>query len=243
MLNAANPIRVKENPNLKLDYTVSELSLKYHLQGYPTKKINDAHWASKDLPLVYRYLHAMLVSAFFAERTDQLQAARMWLADYQCENIMACTQEQTFLDGAMKSYSLILKKKELKQLRKIQTQVDQRVKKFKAQIPSHGGLCPKYADRKSWFALAYELYCPGFKTLMAHGGLENMITESLMVLAETQSHQSVMSSSRILRFRHEGDVDCETPWSIQIECEVGATKPIYKLTCEKKNSNQVSCKE
>lgn len=64
-------------PNLKLDAVVSEMSLKYHLNGYPTKKVDNAYWASKDLPLVYRYLHTMLATAFFSECADQLQAARL----------------------------------------------------------------------------------------------------------------------------------------------------------------------
>jgi len=230
-------------PNLKLDAEVSEMSLKYQLNGYPTKKIDNAYWASKDLPLVYRYLHTMLVTAFFSERADQLQAARLWLGDYQCENIMACTQEQSFLDGVMKAYALILKKKELSLLKKIQNQVDDRVRKFKSQKPATNGLCNKNAEREKWFSLAYELYCPGFKTLMSQGGLENMITESLLRLTEQQSGQIIMSSSRILHYKHEGDIDCETPWIIQLECE-SVSKTTYKLNCEKtKASTKVACTE
>lgn len=72
---------------------------------------------------------------------------------------MACTQEQSFLDGAMKAYTLILKKKELVLLKKIQTQVDERVRKFKTQKPAPVGLCSKNAERDKWFSLAYELNC------------------------------------------------------------------------------------
>jgi hypothetical protein len=230
--------------NQKLDFEISQLSYKYHLEGYPTKKIDDAYWAKKDLPHHYRYLHSMLVAAFFSERPDQLNEARMWLVDYQCENIMACQEAQSFLDVAMKAYSLIMKKNELKLLRQIQNQVDTQVKKFKSQKPSTAGLCAPNADRKKWFELGYEIYCPPFKTLTAQGDTNHLTTKSLLNLVEWQSQQVILSSSLVMDFGHDGDIDCETDWTVQLKCKVGSKDNAYKLNCaRKKDSSKISCVE
>jgi len=229
--------------DLKLDFEVSQRSYKYHLEGYPTKKLDDAFWAQKDLPHHYRYLHAMLVAAFFSEKATQLKEARLWLADYKCENIVACTEAQSFLDVAMKAYSLILKKDDLKLLRGIQNQVDIRVKKFKTQQPSTAGLCAVNAERKKWFELGYEIYCPPFKTLTAQGDTNHLTTKSLLKLIEHQSKQVVLSSSRVMDFGHDGDIDCETDWTVQLKCEAGGKDKAYKLNCNRSKDQKVTCVE
>ena len=229
--------------NLKLDFDISQLSYKYHLEGYPTKKIDDAYWAKKDLFHHYRYLHAMLVAAFFSERPNQTEAARLWLADYQCENIVACKETQSFLDVAMKAYSLIMKKSELKLLRQIQNQVDVRVKKFKSQEPEAAGLCAPNANRKKWFELGYEIYCPPFKTMTAEGDTNHLTTKSLLKLIELQSKQITLSSSRVTDFGHDGDIDCETDWTVQLKCEFGGKDKAYKLNCTRGKDLKVNCIE
>lgn len=232
-----------KEPNLKLDAETSQQSWDYHLNSYPTKKIDDAYWVTQKRPPSFRYLHAMLVAAFFSERADQLQSARLWLANYPCENILACTEEQSFLDIAMKSYILILKKKELNQLRKIQMDVDKRVLKFKSQIPVEKGLCADRSDRKAWFELAYEIYCPNHRTLTAQLDSGHKTTQSLLKLLERQSQQMIMSSNRVLDFGHDGDIDCITPWTVQLKCQTNK-EVAYKLNCSRaSDTTKVSCSE
>ncbi len=236
--------KTNSNINQKLDFEVSQLSYKYHLEGYPTKKIDDANWVKKDLPHHFRYLHAMLVAAFFSEKAQQSNEARLWLAEYQCENILACKETQSFLDVAMKAYSLILKKTELNLLRKIQNQVDTRVKMFKSQVPKTTGLCAPNADRKNWFELGYEIYCPPFKTITAQGDTNHFTTKSLLKLLEFQSSQIILSSSRVIDFGHDGDIDCDSDWNVQLKCEVGEKEKAYKLICNRSSVNsKVNCSE
>lgn len=229
--------------DLKLDFEISQLSYKYQLEGSPTKKIDNAYWTQKKLPHHYRYLHAMLVAAFFSEKQIDLDTARLWLADYQCENIMACKEAQSYLDVTMKAYALILKKKELKLLRKIQNQVDARVKQFKSQEPKIAGICPVSANRKKWFELGYEIYCPPFKTMTAEADTKHNTTKSLLSLIEMQSKQMILSSSLVLDFGHDGDIDCESDWSVQLNCNVGGKDKAYKLNCSRSKESKINCSE
>lgn len=245
---------VKE-PNLKWDLEVREQSLKFQKEMYPKGNI-DAWWASPDYnrksgllrndsPASYRHMHAMVVAAFYAKRKDHREAARAWLARYECENTIACDDYFAFLDGALKANLLTESDPEIKKQQEgLRDEAKERQRSVGNDKPPTTGLCGPDSDRAGWLAREYELFCPARQIPAQYGlGGGTKETEALKFKLALDSSQMVLSSSYLDKLEHLGSADCSKPWKAKLICG-GAEMLVgtYTLGCVRKGT-KVSCTE
>jgi hypothetical protein len=241
---AACSLSVKD-PIMKWDLDTQEVSRKFRKDRHPNGKV-DASWCDNipsNAPKSYRQMHAMVVAAVQAERSEHRMAAMKWLRAYKCENVIACDELHEFYLGSLKARNApIIDSSEKEEVAGLEKQIEKQRRKVAGDGPTKAGLCAPHANRAEWLELEYELFCPAIKTPPQHGLCPGCAkTSELQFQLEKDTHQMAMSSSFLEKFEHDGAADCSKPWNVFIQCSGGLASS-YALKCSRKHRS-VTCTE
>lgn len=237
-MGAVPPLTASTPESAALQY-----SLKFAKQGYP-KTLFKAPWLPtkdrqgllrKSAIKPFKFAYAMVVSALYDARADQQGLSWKWLEDYECENLVACTQFLDFFDSALKTHPFHLKDSDLARARRIEKRARLKAEALAEVGPDPTGICTLGASRDRWIAMAYELYCPSSQAEL----------EAVKNLVEISSHQLLLSSTHVEDFKQVGKPNCDTPWKVDVVCG-GDVQREFHLKCAREEASyppSVHCEE